>query len=122
MNSIEPSPNSYLWGLAFSSGNFATPVTVISFFQIDMNDFSVDTVAQYDGLYHPPEALAVQLRLGICTLPLTEKFMSLVGGVRHIHEINYPDSAGIACDVQQHAIDPGDMRNSAPYPTTPITI
>jgi hypothetical protein len=28
-------------------------------------------------------------------------------GVQHIHEINYPDSAGIACDVQQHAIDLG---------------
>jgi hypothetical protein len=28
-------------------------------------------------------------------------------GVQHIHEMNYPDSAGTACDVQQHAISLG---------------
>jgi hypothetical protein len=27
--------------------------------------------------------------------------------VQHIHEMNYPDSAGAACDLQQHAINLG---------------
>jgi hypothetical protein len=28
-------------------------------------------------------------------------------GVQHLHEMNYPDSAGVACDIQQHAINLG---------------
>jgi hypothetical protein len=27
--------------------------------------------------------------------------------VQHLHEMNYPDSAGVACDVQQHSISLG---------------
>ncbi|MGI8893798.1 MAG: hypothetical protein ACR2GN_10115, partial [Bacteroidia bacterium] len=37
-----------------------------------------------------------------------EKFIVTSGsGVQHLHEINYPDSAGTACDVQQHSISLG---------------
>ena len=33
--------------------------------------------------------------------------MTSGNGVQHIHEMNYPDSAGTACDLQQHAINLG---------------
>ncbi|MBK8872726.1 MAG: hypothetical protein IPN13_01955 [Bacteroidetes bacterium] len=109
MNSIEPSPNSYLWGLAFSaSGNLAYACNSNFIFQIDMNDFSVDTVAQYDGFISPVGSTCCGTTFMNMYLAANGKIYVTSGsGVQHIHEINYPDSAGIACDVQQHAIDLG---------------
>ncbi|MBK7683830.1 MAG: T9SS type A sorting domain-containing protein [Bacteroidetes bacterium] len=34
-------------------------------------------------------------------------YLTSGNGVQHLHEINYPDSVGLACDVQQHAINLG---------------
>ncbi|MBK7682020.1 MAG: T9SS type A sorting domain-containing protein [Bacteroidetes bacterium] len=34
-------------------------------------------------------------------------------GVQHLHEMNFPDSAGLACDVQQHAINLGYAQQRA---------
>jgi hypothetical protein len=34
-------------------------------------------------------------------------YLTSGNGVQHLHEINYPDSAGLACDVQQHAVSLG---------------
>jgi hypothetical protein len=42
--------------------------------------------------------------------------------VQHLHEMNYPDSAGVACDVQQHAIEFKLCCTSALSPTTPTII
>jgi hypothetical protein len=39
--------------------------------------------------------------------------------VQHLHEMNYPDSAGVACDVQQHAIDLGSYLHLRAVPNHP---
>ena len=39
--------------------------------------------------------------------------------VQHLHEMNYPDSAGVACDVQQHALDLGSYLHLRAVPNHP---
>jgi hypothetical protein len=39
--------------------------------------------------------------------------------VQHIHEMNYPDSAGVACDVQQHNIALGNYFHLRAVPNHP---
>ncbi|MBK7971599.1 MAG: T9SS type A sorting domain-containing protein [Bacteroidetes bacterium] len=108
-NSVEVSPISYLWGLAISpSGNYAYACNSNYIFQININNFSVDTVAQYDGFVSPVGSSCCPTSFWSMYLAANGKIYVTSGsGVQHIHEINYPDSAGIACDVQQHAIDLG---------------
>ena len=69
---------------------------------------AIDTVATFDGFISgfPPSC---------CGTTFMHEYLAANGkiyltsgnGVQHLHEINYPDSAGLACDVQQHAISLG---------------
>jgi hypothetical protein len=97
------------WGLAFSpSGKFIYACSSIHIFQIDTDNLSVDTVATYDGFVSPVGSSCCATTFWNMYLAANGKIYVTSGsGVQHIHEINYPDSAGIACDVQQHAIDLG---------------
>ncbi|MBL0340264.1 MAG: hypothetical protein IPP71_04670 [Bacteroidetes bacterium] len=100
------SDSSYLWGLAFSpSGQFAYSCSDNYIFQINIDDLSVDTVAIYDGFISPVGFSCCQTSFFNMYLAANGKIYVTSGsGVQHLHEINYSDSAGIACDVQQHAI------------------
>ncbi len=97
----------HLWGLAFSpSGEKLYTCNSGYVYQINTNTISVDTIATYDGFCYPNPPW--------CTT-FWEMYLAANGkiyitsgsGVQHIHEMNYPDSAGIACDLQQHAINLG---------------
>ncbi len=67
---------------------------------------SVDTVAVYDGFSYPIPAAATTFWAQY--LAANGKIYLTTGnGTQHLHEINFPDSAGIACDVQQHAVSLG---------------
>ncbi|MBL0070320.1 MAG: T9SS type A sorting domain-containing protein [Bacteroidetes bacterium] len=98
-----------IWGLAFSpSGKYIYACSSSSIFQIDTDNLSVDTVATYDGFVSPVGSSCCATTFWNMYLAANGKIYVTSGsGVQHIHEINYPDSAGIACDVQQHAIDLG---------------
>ena len=71
-------------------------------FQIntDTTDLSADTVAIYDGF------TSVQAT-NFYTMFLAQDnkiYVTSIGSVVDHHVINYPDSAGLACDVQQHSL------------------
>jgi len=64
---------------------------------------SMDTVAVNDGYYSPFPPL--QSDFWVMTLaPNGKIYLSSGSSVIDLHYINYPDSDGVACDVQQHAI------------------
>jgi hypothetical protein len=102
---IPVSTGTYLWGLAFSpSGQFVYTCTSNYIFQIDVNSLSVDTVAVYDGFCFPNNPWCTTF-FNMYLAANGKIYITSGSGVQHIHEMNYPDSAGMACDVQQHAIN-----------------
>ena len=114
-NSVLLSPNSYLFGLAFSpSGDFIYSCSSNYIFQINTISLSIDTVAIYDGFISPPNLSCCATSFWNIYLAANGKIYITSGsGVQHLHEMNYPDSAGLACDVQQHAINLGYAQQRA---------
>ncbi|HMT29088.1 MAG TPA: hypothetical protein PKD91_07400, partial [Bacteroidia bacterium] len=102
---IDVSSGGIGWGLAFSpSGKYAYACSSTNIFQIDTDNLNVDTVATYDGFISPGGFSCCQTTFFNMYLAANGKIYVTSGsGVQHLHEINYPDSAGIACDVQQHS-------------------
>jgi hypothetical protein len=100
---------SYLWGTAFSaSGNKLYACSSSRVFQIDTDSLTIDTVATYDGFISPPGQTCCATTFWNMYLAANGKIYITSGsGVQHLHEMNYPDSAGVACDVQQHSISLG---------------
>lgn len=119
--SINISPSSYLFGLAFSpSGNLAYACGSNYIYQIDINSLTFDTVAIYDGFISPPGSSCCTTQFWSMYLAANGKIYVTSGsGVRHLHEINYPDSAGVTCDVQQHAVDLVDYLHLRAVPNHP---
>ncbi len=97
-------PSSYFWGFAFSANSkFAFANTSTNIFQLNIDSMTIDTVAVYDGFSFPIPAAATTFMHEY--LAANGKIYLTTGGsAQHIHEINYPDSTGLACDVQQHTI------------------
>ncbi|MFN8143341.1 MAG: T9SS type A sorting domain-containing protein [Bacteroidia bacterium] len=64
---------------------------------------SIDTIATYDGFYDPIPLF--QTAFYLAHLANNGKIYINTGtGTQWMHEINYPDSAGAACDLQQHSL------------------
>ncbi|MBP7167521.1 MAG: T9SS type A sorting domain-containing protein [Bacteroidia bacterium] len=103
------SSSNYLYGLCFSPNNkFLYTCTSSTVFQFDIDSLTIDTVATYDGFISPPGSSCCATSFWNMYLAANGKIYITSGsGVQHLHEMNYPDSAGIACDVQQHAISLG---------------
>ncbi len=97
--------NIYILGLAFSpSGKYAYACSSGYIFQVDTDSMTVDTVAVYDGFISPgPSCCATQF-WNMYLAANGKIYVTSGSSVQHITEINYPDSAGLACDVQQHAV------------------
>jgi len=97
----------YLWGLSFSpSGNFVYTNSSVYIFQINTTTLQVDTVAVYDGFSFPIPSAATTFSNQY--LAANGKiYLTSGNGVQHLHEMNYPDSAGLSCDVQQHVVSLG---------------
>ncbi|MBK6642334.1 MAG: hypothetical protein IPG39_14465 [Bacteroidetes bacterium] len=95
-------------GLAFSSNSkylYACTARKIIQLNTDTSDVaaSMDTVAIYDGYAYPYPFL--QTSFWTMYLAADGKIYITSGNsVIDMHYINHPDSAGIACDVQQHAL------------------
>jgi len=100
-------PSASFWGFSFSpNSKFAYSNTINNLFQFNIDSLSYDTVATYDGFSFPIPAAATTFMFEY--LAANGKiYLTSGGSSQHIHEINYPDSVGLACDVQQHAIPLG---------------
>jgi hypothetical protein len=107
IQSIPITAGSYLWGINFSpNSQFLYTNSSGYIFQINLTTLIVDTVAIYDGFSFPIPAAATTFMHEY--LAANGKiYLTSGNGVQHLHEINYPDSAGLACDVQQHAVSLG---------------
>ncbi|MBK9400698.1 MAG: T9SS type A sorting domain-containing protein [Bacteroidetes bacterium] len=121
INSLSVSPASYLFGLAFSpNSDYAYTCSSSKIYQIDTDSLTVDTVASYDGFISPPGQTCCATSFFNMYLAANAKIYITSGSsVQHLHEMNYPDSAGIACDVQQHAIDLGSYLHLRAVPNHP---
>lgn len=106
---IPVSTNEYLFGLAFSpSEQFIYSCSSNYIFQTNISTLLTDTVAIYDGFISPPNLSCCATTFWSLYLAANGKIYVTSGsGVQHLHEINYPDSAGLACNVQQHALNLG---------------
>ena len=106
---IDISDGSIGWGLAFSpNSEYVYANSSVHVFQINIDSLTVDTVATYDGFISPPNLTCCATSFWNMYLAANGKIYITSGsGVQHLHEMNYPDSAGLACDVQQHAINLG---------------
>lgn len=107
--------NAYLFGLAFSpNSEYVYSCTALEIFQIKISTLTIDTVAIYDGFASPfPPFYTTFFNM---YLAANGKIYTTSGStVLHIHEMNYPNNAGLACDVQQHAIAlPGFHKRNVP--------
>ncbi|MFN8152682.1 MAG: T9SS type A sorting domain-containing protein [Bacteroidia bacterium] len=118
---IQLTYGSYLWGTAFSaSGKYLYACSSSKVFQINTDSLTVDTVAYYDGFISPPNLTCCATSFWNMYLAANGKIYITSGSsVQHIHEMNYPDSAGVACDLQQHAIDLGSYQHLRAVPNHP---
>ncbi|MBK7965011.1 MAG: T9SS type A sorting domain-containing protein [Bacteroidetes bacterium] len=90
------------------------------FFQINIDSLTVDTVAYYDGFISPPGQTCCATSFWNMYLAANGKIYITSGSsVQHLHEMNFPDSAGLACDVQQHATDLGSYLHNRAVPNHP---
>jgi hypothetical protein len=64
---------------------------------------SIDTVAVYDGFTTPPGNFSNEFEL-LYRATDDKIYASTYSSTLSLHKINYPDSAGVACDVQQHVL------------------
>jgi hypothetical protein len=104
---------SYGWGIAFSPSSkflYASKLDEVYQFNSDTSDISssMQIIAVYDGFMSgiPPTCCSTSFYL--MYLAANGKiYITSNNGVQHIHEMNYPDSAGISCDLQQHSINLG---------------
>jgi hypothetical protein len=125
---IQITGNDYLWGLAFSpSGKYAYTCTSNSIYQIDTDSMTFQTVANYDGFISglPPNCCPTSF-FNMYLAANGKIYITSGSSVQHIHEMNYPDSAGTACDVQQHNINLGiwnfrSVPNHPNYYLGPVT-
>ncbi len=118
---LQLTPHEFLWGLAFSpSGDYAYACTSTEIFQINTSSLSVDTVAVYDGFISgfPPNCCATTF-MNMYLAANGKIYITSGSSVQHLHEMNFPDSAGIVCDVQQHTIALGNYFHLRAVPNHP---
>lgn len=97
-----------LWGLAFSpSGEYVYTCGSYYLHQINIDSLIVDTIAIYDGFISPGPTCCPTAFFNIYLAANGKIYVTSGSTVGHLHEMNFPDSAGTACDFQQHAISLG---------------
>jgi len=95
-------------GMCFSPDSkklYVSSINKVYQYKLDTTNIaaSMDTVAINDGYYSPFPPLQSDFFL-MTLAPNGKIYISSGNGVIDMHFINYPDSDGVACDVQQHAI------------------
>jgi len=95
-------------GIAFSpNGRYLYASSSLYVYQFDLQATNVaasmQTVAVWDGTYSPNPPFATTFLL-MQRAPDGKIYISCQNSTLVMHVINYPDSAGLACDLQQHSI------------------
>jgi len=95
-------------GIAFSpNSRYLYVSSIMMVYQYDMwaSDISTskDTVAIYDGFYYITPLLATTFFLAQLA-PNNKIYLCATSGIPYLHVIHSPDSAGQACNFEQHAI------------------
>ncbi len=94
-----------LWGQSFSpNSHYLYTCSSNYIFQIDVNTLHIDTVAIYDGFSSPFPPFYTSF-MCMYSAANGKIYITTGNGTQHVHEMNYPDSLGLGCDVQQHAIN-----------------
>ena len=107
-------------GIAFSrSGRYLYVSSVNYVYQFDMQATDVPgslmTVAVYDGFTNAGFFPTVFYQMLLA--PDDKIYINSTSGVQDYHVINYPDSIGLACDLQQHSIHlPGYSKSLPNHP------
>lgn len=98
--------NALGFATAFSPNSkylYAATIQHIYQVHLDSANYHVDTVATYDGFYSPVPPFST--RFWLMYLAADKKiYLTSGNGIIDLGVINYPDSAGLGCDVQQHSI------------------
>ena len=100
-------------GISFSAnGRFLYASVTNDIFQFDLVADDVEgskiNVATYDGFtYLGPDSMTMlTTRFNMMqNAPNGKIYVSVPGNGRFLHVINHPDSLGLSCDVQQHAVE-----------------
>lgn len=97
------------FGLAFSTnGNYLYISSIINLYQYDLSspnlDSSRQTVGVYDNFNDTVTTNNPTAFLLMALAPDGKIYMSCGNSSPSLHVINSPDSAGMACDFQQHTI------------------
>jgi hypothetical protein len=98
-------------GIAFSpSGRFLYASSIKYVYQFDLQAANVaasmQTVAVWDSFYSPTPPFATYFFL-MQLAPDGKIYINCTNSTLDMHVINNPDSAGLACDLQQHSIHLG---------------
>jgi hypothetical protein len=95
-------------GIAFApGGRYLYASSAIYIYQLDLQATNVaasmQTVAIWDGTYSPNPPFAATFLL--MQLARDGKiYINCQNGTLVMHQINYPDSAGLSCNLQQHSV------------------
>ncbi|HNP48898.1 MAG TPA: T9SS type A sorting domain-containing protein, partial [Bacteroidia bacterium] len=117
-NVLIPHWQGFLSGAFSSLGNYLYITNIDSVFQIDMNqtNLSLSLIASWDSTYDPSGPPYAALFHTARLAPDNKIYISTGNTTRYLHVINFPDQAGAACDLNQHAIVlPTYNDNSFPY-------
>ena len=101
LNLTDSSPG---FGISFSpNSRYLYASSFVHIFQINVDSLTVDTIATYDG-YASPIPPLFTLFWTMYRAADGKIYISTANSTLDLHYINFPDSAGIACDVKQHAL------------------
>jgi hypothetical protein len=95
-------------GMAFSGNSrYLYCANIDELYQFDMASANIaasqQTVAVWDSFYSPSPPFATLFEIPLLA-PDGKIYISTGNSTFHLHVINNPDSTGMACDVQQHAV------------------
>lgn len=98
------------WGFGFCfspNSKLAYATSAINLWQVNLDSAdlltSLDTVAKWDSTYNPQPPLMTGfefMQIG----PNGKIYMTTTWATQRMHYIDYPDSVGMACGMQQHAL------------------
>ncbi len=106
-------------GVAFSPNSHYLYVSSLRYvYQFDVTAPNIPatqtTIAVWDGFYSPNPPLGTYFDIAQLA-PDGKIYISTGNGTLHLHVINHPDSAGLACDLVQHGVPlPAYNYNSLP--------
>ena len=106
-------------GVAFSPNNrFLYVSSVEDVYQYDTEASDIEAsmvhIAEWDGFYSPSPPFATLFDIAQLA-PDGKIYISTGNGTQHLHVINEPDQAGMACEMVQHGVElPTYYMNSLP--------